>query len=591
MVDFTYLLFICIIINWFTLICNIPFIPFYRKYWSVSITTSLIAIIITVIPFAVIRPIELYNGLMNFSHMKIDSISDLLQFIVFLMIASWDSFNLIVICIVNIFFIKKNNVREERGSIPSEIKENKYVFIIACHNSSDRIKNTIEQIKNKHANSLIITSDNGSTREEFDLVANICRDLEVENIQIPKIGNKTYAQYFALKYVKKYHSDYNIAVVLDDDTLLPDTWNSKLVDTYFNDKKVFGLCFPLGVANRVNYITEAQHLEYTLAGYSRSMHSFFGSALFASGGFSAYRVDEFIDILNKHNAMFQGEDLRIGIIMHIYFSNYNIQTCGEIQVLTQAPIHLRHKKNCECGEPSLYHQRVTSWEPARFWFIKLFIRTAFYTKYWIISFMCVIEIIQIINEHIAPLYFLICMIINPLSSIKSIIICLGISIPILLIVWILLLRTEVDLYLIVTFTHIYKILYLYIRFISLIKYYFVFIRVRRDNVKILTKMEEETMQTYLNESINIQINENVVEPINMNNQINLNDNINIENRDMNVINTETESIGDVPNNNVNIDDIDIDVIDVNNINIDVNNINIDVNNMVVNNNDIDLSEP
>ena len=141
--------------------------------------------------------------------------------------------------------------------------------------------------------------------------------------------------------------------------------------------------------------------------FSESFVSALSTCFFASGAISTWDIDVIIEVLLRHNGEFKGDDMRCGMILHSlqgqkYLSDqkkhenpYKIKV-SEIVIHTKAPQCCIHTTTCECGEPSLFDQRVKSWELSRYCFIIEYIKGIFQTEKWmtrITYIMCIFSII------------------------------------------------------------------------------------------------------------------------------------------------------------------------------------------------------
>lgn len=148
-----------------------------------------------------------------------------------------------------------------------------------------------------------------------------------------------------------------------------------------------------------------------------------GTALFASGAFNTWRTPIIVDILFRHDTMHNGDDLQQGLLLHslggkpqflrpdlLHAGNYKVEV-SDILISTDVPVHWAHWRDlypswmprkwapkvrrstltlvivdarlgsslrarvvcawkislqsCNCGEPSLFHQRAKGWDVSR----------------------------------------------------------------------------------------------------------------------------------------------------------------------------------------------------------------------------------
>ena len=129
--------------------------------------------------------------------------------------------------------------------LPYEVASKKFFFVIACHNSSAKIRATIEHLLVHVEPRQIVVADNGSTKREVRASRKLCDLLTQEYREVhPEYtnpngvnyghiqrGNKTLAQLSAA-YNLLGHAEY--ITLLDDDTLLPPQFNlRKVLGNYF----------------------------------------------------------------------------------------------------------------------------------------------------------------------------------------------------------------------------------------------------------------------------------------------------------------------------------------------------------------------
>ncbi len=451
---FDYLLLVCLIGTYLTILTTILIsiynIVFNRnKYRHLIFIQLMNLIFFVIVNFALLVILQyVYHGIsinnilqliIDFSNVTIElNVSYDIQLTIFFIIINWDAiifvFTMIGLCSVYI----KRSIYNRRSHPELELSLSeayeKFGFLIVCHNSSDRIENTIKAIQLKCPNQMnqlnynIFISDNGSTLEEQEKTKNICYQQRCIYLCLKK-GSKTLSQFATANYIKLYYTDIKYIVCLDDDIILPETWDFIHMNRHFvEDSNVIAVALPLIASNRRNYLTECQNLEYLMAGCNKIVQSALGTCLFGSGGFTVYLLDYFIEIVTHHTTTFRGEDLQLGLISHsIYgikcntltpdaklkYLNPKIACCSKIFVGTDVPIHLYHIYGaCKCGEPSFYHQRAKVWEVTRHRFVGKFIRTilaksSFSFSNFIIKCYVLYEIILVINDWVVLFYLLI----------------------------------------------------------------------------------------------------------------------------------------------------------------------------------------
>eukprot|EP01135_Chromosphaera_perkinsii_P000885 Nk52_evm48s152 gene=Nk52_evmTU48s152 len=299
----------------------------------------------------------------------------------------------------------------EKKNIDGIEQEGSHAFVIACHNSSSKIKKTIEHILTKAEPWQIFVADNGSTVKEVNLTERACMQVSREysrnhpsyrgpNVNFGTLieGSKSVAQFATVYNLRNYEKKIDYVTLIDDDTIVPRNWTEEVVVKYFtDDEDVQCLAYPLCSANkRYHPLPLLQNFEYFLAGYMKLVQARLGTALFASGAFSTWRVDTIVDILFRHDTMHHGDDLQQGLILHSlankpwilhperkHGTSYKVAVAGDIVVGTDVPVcwvhfqdvvpnfimrhwkWLRSVEKCNCGEPSLFVQRAKGWDVSR----------------------------------------------------------------------------------------------------------------------------------------------------------------------------------------------------------------------------------
>ena len=424
----------------------------------------------------------------DFSITDAESITDI---VIFLFIVNWDTlvlgmtmFILGFVLYVSKLCVKSND--DTPSSLEEEIIYKQFAFVIVCHNSSLKIEETINQIQNKCLNRMdseyyIFISDNGSTKEEQLKTKAICDRLKCSYLHL-SIGSKTLSQFATANYIKIYYPTIKYIVALDDDIIIPSNWNFTHISKHFSyDPDVVALALPLISSNRVNYSTESQNFEYLLAGHNKIVQSAIGGCLFGSGGFTVYLLDYFLEIVTHHTTAFKGEDLQLGLVCYTIqgkqcfttkitrYRNPKIACCSQIFVPTDVPVHLyhTHKESCPCGEPSLFKQRVVSWEVTRHRFIKKFFRlitarTPLTWRNFIIKCYSIYEIILILNDWAIMIYLIIMLAINNdgLGIVRTFFVTITWNIPFLILFKMLFLnKFDIQLFIVISYNFYYKMMY------------------------------------------------------------------------------------------------------------------------------------
>lgn len=306
--------------------------------------------------------------------------------------------------------IEDNIETEKKSDIVIDISEaNKstHAFLICAHNSSNNIEETVVSIKAFIHCKHIFIVDNGSTIEEQVKTKDICYKHDVNYIGVDK-GNKTIAQLVGCFSLLK--QGYKHVTICDDDLLLK-KWNKQDVEKYFIDPTVKCVSYVILPSKQNTIINKFQRIEYAISSYMRLIQSKLLTCFFASGAISTWDIDIIIEVLLRHNGEFKGDDMRSGMILHtlqgkkyisdkkVHEISYKIKV-SEIVIHTKVPVCCMHtyKNTCECGEPSLYHQRVKSWELSRYCFLFEYIKGIFQTDKMITRIIYLICIFSILVD-------------------------------------------------------------------------------------------------------------------------------------------------------------------------------------------------
>jgi len=410
-------------------------------------------------------------------------------YFILLALIIWDSI-VLILC----FLLIRWDITKE-GEISNEEDNMKHAFIVACHNSSDVLEQTIRSLLTKVPPECIYIADNGSSQKEIEATNRICEEESIKYyternmpINIRKhincghspIGNKTVAQYMSVMNLPPY---VEFVTCVDDDTQLDSSWGLSKVTKYFEDDRVAVLAYPLRVAFRgKRYETELfQQIEYLIVGQVKMLQSLFGTTIFNSGAFGTYRVSILKDALKKHTTEFNGDDLQICLNIHRITSpnKYIVKTATNMVAATITPkcfFHLSQffcirpfiqNKKCSCNNPDLYGQRVRGWIPSQHRFIVDYAEIVATScgallswPFWWLKILLSYEIILVLLEYFAVVYIAVFVRSFGLWIVDNLIIAIAINIlTIILFNWIVLQKNKLKLPLEVIATQplIYKI--------------------------------------------------------------------------------------------------------------------------------------
>eukprot|EP01135_Chromosphaera_perkinsii_P010329 Nk52_evm1s2118 gene=Nk52_evmTU1s2118 len=245
-----------------------------------------------------------------------------------------------------------------------------HIYIIACHNSSDRLCKTIDAILRHAEPWQIYIADNGSSVNEVIMTRQCCIEAskKYENanpeyggdfVQFCTIseGSKTVAQFATAfnAYRKAYmssdsedchetlSSDWELndpsasdtnsssslrngtfapkyVTFLDDDTLLPENWSEHIItSTFVSSDDIKCVAYPLRSSRKDLALPAMEDLEYLISDFVKIAHTkLLSTTIFASGACNTWRLDCVVDILFRHDTMHHGDDLQQGLLLHSF---------------------------------------------------------------------------------------------------------------------------------------------------------------------------------------------------------------------------------------------------------------------------------
>ncbi|KAJ3254063.1 hypothetical protein HK104_007242, partial [Borealophlyctis nickersoniae] len=178
----------------------------------------------------------------------------------------------------------------------------------------------------------IFIADNGSSASEVALTHSIAAALTSEyrkknpryrgagiNVGVLKEGSKNLAQFSVLHSLAYLGSEVEFVSLLDDDTMLPDDWSEDHIISLFDTSPPTQcLAYPLISTQNTSgpFLSQFQNYEYRLAMFLKIAQSRIATALFPSGAVSTWRAPMLLEVLSRHDTMFRGDDLQMGLILH-----------------------------------------------------------------------------------------------------------------------------------------------------------------------------------------------------------------------------------------------------------------------------------
>jgi cellulose synthase/poly-beta-1,6-N-acetylglucosamine synthase-like glycosyltransferase len=288
-----------------------------------------------------------------------------------------------------------------RGDPEKQQNLERHAFLVAAHNSADRIKPCLDAILKLVKPHQIYIMDNGSSKVEEAKIRDFCKmssDLyclenglipgssEINVAHLSNYGSKAIAQYACVYHLSKKLEDgtgmVDIVTLIDDDVCVSPEWNYKEVDRLLEDSSTVAVAYGIRASNAdLNVCTGFQDLEYICGNVARYIQDCLGSQLFASGAIATWKVPVVLELLKRHPTHFNGEDLEFGVILgrlsdektHKLGINGVVKMAfyADCVIGTDVPPHIFHFgdflprplyrylkiKACECGEHSLFNQR------------------------------------------------------------------------------------------------------------------------------------------------------------------------------------------------------------------------------------------
>ncbi len=242
-------------------------------------------------------------------------------------------------------------------------------IIIACHNSSDVIEQTLRSCL-KHVNGAqIFIMDNGKSPEPTDdtKAKALKIDPAINYCYLPEIGNKSIAVFCGSHWAKL--NNYNLSLIIDDDVRLPPTYfiNDELID----NPKVKGVVYPVlaqasseNVSWFISWLVKQQNLEYEFADLEMAFLDRTNSVIRPHGACSLWKTEILIRVMEQHNTKFSGEDIQMGLILQGLKKDENGSSLLKLDLHNHFKTLVPETYFGTGG--NLYQQRVRSWQEAQF---------------------------------------------------------------------------------------------------------------------------------------------------------------------------------------------------------------------------------
>lgn len=187
----------------------------------------------------------------------------------------------------------------------------------------------------------------------------------VNYIYLP-VGSKSFAVFYCAAYLC---NDETQCLITDDDVILPDNF---FIPEISDDYDALG--YPINTtinptdSGWSRLLSDFQNLEYGMSGLvkiAQANWSYGSSMLSHHGAIGLWKRDKLAEVMLKHDSVFHGEDLMMGIIC--YSLGYRMGIVDNVFVSTEPP-----KKVFGFG--GLYRQRVWSWDYILLKYIPIYIK-------------------------------------------------------------------------------------------------------------------------------------------------------------------------------------------------------------------------
>ncbi len=251
-----------------------------------------------------------------------------------------------------------------------QLYNGKAAIVIPSHKNADFIQETLKAcLQVAHSARQIIVVDNGNSETPLDDTLQKVKSLnpEIQYVWVGK-GNKSIAQYVGLRIATEFEE----ILLIDDDVLLPADF---VMPTFLLSDSVDGVCVSILATDsqrETPLFVAWQRIEYGKADFFNLLLDRSRSIAAPHGAISYWKKEILQKVLEHHNLVFYGEDVKLGLIAQ--HCGYNLRFYPHFPVNTVAPSTVLG------AAPNWWGQRVRSWEMIRharlFSFIRHFITTS-----------------------------------------------------------------------------------------------------------------------------------------------------------------------------------------------------------------------
>lgn len=243
------------------------------------------------------------------------------------------------------------------------------VILIPCHNSAAFIDKTVHACLRHVSPMQILILDNGKGEVPSDNTREIVHAIHprIHYFYLPKTGNKTIALLLGAQYVMEKLSHLKQALIIDDDTLLPLDFSVR--QEFFTDSKVKGIVYPIRAGSpykKEPLVSRHQDIEYKIADLEMAFLDRANAVMRPHGAASLWLIDPLVMILRKHNAIFGGEDIMMGLLLkYINFDGGIAQLKLDLNCYFKTIVPQSYFGD----QPNLCTQRVAAWNEAQYLYL------------------------------------------------------------------------------------------------------------------------------------------------------------------------------------------------------------------------------
>ena len=236
-------------------------------------------------------------------------------------------------------------------------KENPTIaLVITCHKSADAIIQTLKAALVHLEPQNIFIADNGNQKEPLDNTLELIKKLDPRlNYRWNNIGNKTLAQFLAVRQIDKERKDIKHIMIIDDDVTISPHLRFPVERIEGNTKAlVIGIRGVDGKGKQRVLWTKWQDMEYKVSDFVKIFQDQYCSVMYPHGAISLWDKSILLQILIDHDSVFYADDVKMG--MWLTRRGYRLGYYADAVVNTETPDTIFGPA------PNYYNQRVRSWD-------------------------------------------------------------------------------------------------------------------------------------------------------------------------------------------------------------------------------------